>query len=184
MVRVLSVPEAKAWSWGDFVRGPWNLIAIPLALIILVDLSARLMEWPASIQSIAEEYSTLRAWAFSWSPISIPLEWDNYIVLLCLFFSVTSVSYRRKTGKSFIADVLSFGLSRPFYDADPQRPKSLNKCWQEKLDDLAAIVTGCAMIVVIGLLPALCFLTFMSVFVYSKRLRLWPMPNGYLSSPQ
>jgi hypothetical protein len=57
------------------------------------------------------------------------------------------------------------GFHAPFMTLIRSDQKSLNKGWQEKLDDLAAIVTGCAMIVVIGLIPALCFLTFMSFFV-------------------
>jgi hypothetical protein len=163
MAQLLAVHEEKTWSWGDFARGPWNLIAVPLALIIFVDLTTRLIKWAASIQWLAEEYATWTAWAFGRSPIAIPLEWDNYVVLLCVSFSVTSVSYRRRTGRWFIADLLSFGLSRSLSEDDPLH--SLNKTWQAHIDDLAAIVTGCATIVVIGLVPAYCFLTFMSFFV-------------------
>jgi len=39
MARILIVPDAKAWSWGDFLRSPWNLIAVPFALIVLVKLA-------------------------------------------------------------------------------------------------------------------------------------------------
>jgi hypothetical protein len=163
MAQVLAVHEDKTWSWGDFARGPWNLIAAPLALIILVDLTMRLIKWAASIQWLAEEYATWTAWAFGWSPIAVPLEWDNYVILLCISFSVTNVSYHRKTGRLFITDLLSFGLSRSLH-GDNQF-QSLSKDWQTNLDQLAAIVTGCATIVVIGLLPAYCFLSFMSFFV-------------------
>ena len=34
-----------------------------------------------------------------------------------------------------------------------------------KVDGLAAVITGCALIVVIALLPAYCFLKFMSFFI-------------------
>ena len=101
----------------------------------------------------------------SWSPIQIPDEWNNYIVLLCVVFGVTNASYRRKTGNSFIADVLSFGLSHSLYKGDQQRPTFLDKGWQERLDDLAAIATTSAVIFVIALLPAYCFLLFMSFFI-------------------
>jgi hypothetical protein len=163
MAQVLTIQEEKTWSWGDFARGPWNLVAAPLALIILVDLTARLVQWAASIQWLAEEYAAWMTWAFGWLPIAIPLGWDNYVVLLCVLFSVTNVSYHRKTGRWFIADLLSFGLSRPFYEGD--RLRSLSKDWQANIDDLAAVVTGSATVVLIGLVPAYCFLSFMSFFV-------------------
>ncbi len=163
MAQLLTVHEDKTWSWGDFARGPWNLIAVPLALIIFVDLTTRLIKWAASIQWLAGEYAIWTAWAFARSPIAVPLEWDNYVVLLCVSFTVTSVSYQRRTGRWFITDLLSFGLSRSLYESDPLR--SLDKGWQAHIDDVAAVVTGCATIVVIGLLPAYCFLTFMSFFV-------------------
>jgi hypothetical protein len=163
MAQLLAVHEEKTWSWGDFARGPWNLIATPLGLIVLADFTTRIIKWAASIQWLVGEYGTWTAWAFGWSPIAIPLQWDNYVVLLCVFFIVTSASYRRRTSRWFITDLLSFGLSRSLYEDDPLR--SLNKSWQSHIDDAAAVVTGCAMVVVIGLLPAYCFLTFMSFFV-------------------
>jgi hypothetical protein len=163
MAQVLAVSEGKTWSWGDFARGPWNLVAVPLTLIVLVDLTARLINWAASIQWLADEYETWRALAFSRSPIAIPFEWDDYVVLLCVFFSVTNVSYRRRTGRSFITDLLSFGVSRSLYEV--ALPRSLSKGWQTRIDDLAALVTGCAAVALIALLPAYCFLSFMSFFV-------------------
>jgi hypothetical protein len=129
----------------------------------LVDLTARLVKWAASIQWLVQEYATWTAWAFGWSPIAIPLEWDNYVALLCVSFTVTNVSYHRKTGRWFITDLLSFGLPRSPYEDD--RLQSLSRDWQANVDNLAAVVTGCATIVVIGLLPAYCFLAFMSFFV-------------------
>lgn len=180
MAQVLAVSEDKTWSWRDFALGPWNLIGVPLALIDLVDLTGQRIEWTALVDWLAEEYATWTSWALSWSPIQIPDEWNNYIVLLCVVFGVTNASYRRKTGNSFIADVLSFGLSHSLYDGDQQRPKFLDKGWQERLDDLAAIVTTSAVIFVIALLPAYCFLLFMSFFISIQTAAIvaygkWPL---------
>jgi len=165
MVQLSAVPEDKRWLWGDFVRGRWNLIAFPLALIILVDLTARLVEWPALLNWVAEQYAMGTAWILSFSPITIPLEWNNYVVLLCVFFGVTNASYHRKTGDSFVVDLLSFELSRPLFENNPQRITFQNKSWGEQLDDFAAVVTSSGMIIVIAFVPTYCFLTFMSFFI-------------------
>jgi hypothetical protein len=103
--------------------------------------------------------------ALSFSPITIPLEWNNYVVLLCVFFGVTKASYHRKTGDSFVVDLLSFELSRHLFENNPQRIKFQNKSWQKQLDDVAAVVTSSGMIVLIAFVPAYCFLTFMSFFI-------------------
>jgi hypothetical protein len=58
MAQELAVHEAKTWSWGDFLRGPWNLIAVPLALIVLVNLTGRLIEWVPLIDWVSEKYAT------------------------------------------------------------------------------------------------------------------------------
>ena|ERR1700683_103929 len=163
MAQVLAVSEDKTWSWGDFARSPWNVIAVPLALMALVDLTGQRIEWAALPDWLAEKYATWTSWAFSWSPIHIPGEWHNYIVLVCIFFSVANSSYRRKTDNSFIADLLTFELSR--YRSDSHKPIYVGKGWQEKLDDLAAVVTSSAMFVVVVLAAGGCFLMFMSFFI-------------------
>jgi hypothetical protein len=163
VAQVSAVSEAKTWSWGDFARSPWNLIAVPLALTVLVDWTGQRIKWAGFPDFLAEGYAIWTTWAFSWSPIRIPAEWNNYIVLMCVCFGVASVSYRRKTGNSFIADLLVFDLSR--HRDDPDKPLYLGKGWQEKLDDLAAVVTSSAMFVVVALVAGCCFLTFMSFFI-------------------
>jgi hypothetical protein len=161
MAQELTVHEAKTWSWGDFLRGPWNLIAVPLALIVLVNLTGRFIEWVPLIDWVSEKYGTWMILIFSRSPIGIRSEWNDYIVFLCLVFIITNVGYYRRAGKLFITDLLSFGLSRSL---DPGNPH-LGKSWQARVDDLGAFVTGCATAVVIGLLPAYFFWTFMSFFI-------------------
>ena len=136
MAQVLAVHEDKTWSWGDFARGPWNLVAVPLALIILADLTTRLIKWATSIQWLVGEYATWTAWAFGRSPIAIPLEWDNYVVLLCLSFSVTNVSYHKKTGRLFISDPCPLGLRVPFMAMTNSNPsvkigKLASISWQQ-----------------------------------------------------
>ena len=58
MTQVLAVHEDKAWSWGDFIRGPCNLIGVPLALIVLVNLTGRFIEWVPLIDWVSEKYAT------------------------------------------------------------------------------------------------------------------------------
>jgi hypothetical protein len=100
-------------------------------------------------------------WVFSLSPTHIPSRWNDYIVLWSVVFIVTNVSYYRRSDKLFITDLLSFGLSRSIERGDPH----LSKNWQVRADGLAAFVTGGSLIVVIALLPAYCFLKFMSFFI-------------------
>ncbi|MGA8612692.1 MAG: hypothetical protein WB760_13550 [Xanthobacteraceae bacterium] len=161
MAQVLAVHEDKTWSWGDFTRGPWNLIAVPLALIVLVNLTGRFIEWVPLIDLVSEKYATWTILVFSRSPIHIRSEWYDYIVLLCVVFIITNVGYYRRIGKLFITDLLSFGLSRSLDQGDP----NLKKSWQARVDDLGAFLTGCSTVAVISLLPAYGFLTFMSFFI-------------------
>jgi hypothetical protein len=163
VAQVLTVSEDQTWSWGDFARSPRNLIVVPLALVALVDLTGHRIEWAGLPDWLAEEYATWTTWAFSSSPFHIPNEWNDYIVLICVVFSIASASYRRKTDNSFIADLLSFDLSR--HRNDPQKPLYLGKSFQEKIDDLAAVITSSAMFVVVVLVAACCFLMFMSFFI-------------------
>jgi hypothetical protein len=161
MAQIPAVHESKPWSWGDFSRGRSNLIAIPLALIVLVNLTGRFIEWAPFIDWLTQQYTTWIAWAFSRSPMHIRSWWHDYLVFLCVVFIITNTGYFRRTGKLFLTDLLSFGLSRSLEPSDPH----LSKSWQAKIDDLGAFVTGCATIVVIGLLPVYCFLKFMSFFI-------------------
>jgi hypothetical protein len=161
MAQELAVHEAKTWSWRDFVRGPWNLIAVPLALIVLVNWTGRFIDWVPLIDWVSEKYATSMMLVFSRLPIRIRSDWNDYIVFLCVVFIITNVGYRRRTGKLFVTDLLSFGLSRSLAQGD----SDLSKSWQARFDDLGAFVTGCATVVVISLLPAYCFWTFMSFFI-------------------
>jgi hypothetical protein len=101
MARILTVHDAKAWSWGDFLRGSWNLIAVPLALIVLVKLTGRFFERLPLIDGAAQKYESWMTWAFSLSPIHIPSGWNDYIVLWCAVFIITNVGYWRRTDKLF-----------------------------------------------------------------------------------
>ncbi|MGA8615747.1 MAG: hypothetical protein WB760_29515 [Xanthobacteraceae bacterium] len=153
--------EDKTWSWGDFTRGPWNLIAVPLALIVLVNLTGWFIEWVPLIDRASEKYTTWMILVFSRSPVHIRSEWNDYLVLLCVVFIITNVGYYRRVGKLFTTELLSFALSRSLDQRDPH----LSKSWQARVDDLAAFLTGCAMVVVISFLPVYFFLTFMSFFI-------------------
>jgi hypothetical protein len=64
VAKALAVSEGKTWSWGDFARSPWNLIAIPLALLALVDLTGRRIDWAAFPDWLADEYATWTTWSF------------------------------------------------------------------------------------------------------------------------
>ena len=121
-------------SWGDFIRGPWNLIAVPLALIVLVNLTGRFIEWVPLIDWVSEKYATWMILVFSRSPIHIRSGWNDYIVLWCAVFIITNVGYYRRTDKLFITDLLSFGLSRSIEQGDPH----LSKSWQVRVDGLAS----------------------------------------------
>jgi hypothetical protein len=185
MARALTARDAKIWSWNDFVRGPWNLIAAPLALIVLVNLTGRFFERVPLMDWVARQYAIGMTWLFSLSPTHIPSRWNDYIVLWCVVFIITNVSYRRRSGKLFITDLLSFGLSRSIEQGNPY----LGNNWQVKVDGLAAFVTGCSLIIVIALFPAYCFLKFMSFFIslhtdaivaYAR----WPLLVAAIIGPQ
>jgi hypothetical protein len=126
-----------------------------------VNLTGRFIEWVPLIDWVSEKYSTWMIVFFSRSPIHIRSQWNDYIVLLCVVFVITNAGYYRRTDKLFITDLLSFGLSRSIEQGNPH----LSKSWQARVDDLGAFLTGCAAVVVIGLLPAYCFLTFMSFVI-------------------
>jgi hypothetical protein len=134
MAQMLTVQESKPWSWGDFLRSPWNFIAVPLALIALVNLTGRFFERVPVMDWVAQEYATWMNWVFSLSPIHIPSRWNNYIVLWCVVFVITNVGYYRRSDKLFITDLLSFRLSRSIEQGDPH----LSKSWQARVDGLAA----------------------------------------------
>jgi hypothetical protein len=161
MTQAAALPASRPWTWGDFFRGPWNLIAIPTALIGLVALTAHLVEWAPLIAWAAEKNTTWMTSVFIRSPIHIPPEWNDYIVLSFVVFVITNAGYYQRIGKLFVADLLSFGLGSSLDPSDPH----LSKNWQAQVDDLAAFITACAMAVLVGLLPAYCFLTFMWFFL-------------------
>src|ERR1700692_4187940 len=106
MAQALAVHEAKTWSWADFSRGPWNIIAVPLALIVLVNLTGRFIDWVPLIDWISEKYATWMMLVFNGSPIHIRSEWNDYIVFLCVIFIITNAGYYRRTDKLFITDLL------------------------------------------------------------------------------
>jgi hypothetical protein len=80
-------------AFGELVRKVWDVLAVALAVIGLVDLTDQVVKWAARIHDLALKYATWRDWAFSFSPIHIPPEWHNYIVLAFIFFSASNVGY-------------------------------------------------------------------------------------------
>jgi hypothetical protein len=161
MAQTIAVPTGKRWSFGDFFHGPWSLLAVPISLICLVALTERLVQWAPLIDWVAEKYSAGMAMVLVRSPIHIASEWNDYIILSCVVFVITNVGYHRRTGKLFLRELLSFGLSRSLEQGDAH----LRESWQAEIDELAAFLTGCAMAVVVGVIPTFCFLMFMSFFL-------------------
>lgn len=123
----------------------------------------------------AEMYATWIGRVLSLSPIRIPSELNDYIVLSFVIFVITNAGYHQRLGKLFVADLLSFSLGRSLEQSDPH----LDKSWQAQFDGIAGTITACAMTVLVCLLPGYCFLTFISFFLPDLAPRIeayaqWP----------
>jgi hypothetical protein len=91
----------RAWRW-------WEKAGSVLAIFGLADLFRQFVEWAGIIHWLVSQYSTAKAWVFSWLPFQIPPELHDYIVLLITLFTVINVGFYQRTGRTYIGQLLWF----------------------------------------------------------------------------
>ncbi|MGP0091280.1 MAG: hypothetical protein ACLPKB_15190 [Xanthobacteraceae bacterium] len=84
----------------------WEKIATALSVVSLVDLSEQFIKWAKHIHWVVENYKVAKVWLFGWLPFHIPPDWHDFIILFCIFFSVTNVGLYKRTGRTYISYVI------------------------------------------------------------------------------
>jgi hypothetical protein len=106
-----SAQEALPKDGSDWRRRVFERIMTVLAIIGLIDVAKQLVEWAELIHSVADKYRFVKEWLFAWLPFHIPPEWHDYIILLSILFTVTSVGFHQRTGRAYALFALQLVVS-------------------------------------------------------------------------
>jgi hypothetical protein len=103
----------------------WQRTNTVLAIIGLASVFEDSVRWATAIHWVVEQYRVIRDWLFGWLPFRIPETWQDFTVLVLIWFSVTSAGYYSATRKWYpilllrvlysviLAELLSW-LAAPF----------------------------------------------------------------------
>lgn len=84
----------------------WVWASTPLAVIGLASLAEDVVKWARSISYIVEHYKIVKTKSFlfiaPYLPFDFPDAWRDSAILCAVLFSVTSLGYYKKTGRSLL----------------------------------------------------------------------------------